>query len=197
MSRFVATKSLMPGKKAVILHGTSGKPESNWFPWLKAKLEAEGYEVWVPQLPDCDKPNRDTYGDFLLKSDWDFTDNIVIGHSSGAVEVLNLLMDRRMPHIRLGVMLGAWAGGMLQGFTDPTVFARLFPRHGFGYHRIRAKADHLAFLHGSDDPYCPVEQAVTLAAKLKAPMMIVPNGGHLGAEFTQLPQLWEVIEPNL
>src|SRR3954465_5483391 len=103
-------------KRAIILHGTSAQPTSNWFPWLKTKLESEGYEVWVPQLPDADAPNRDTYADFLFNSGWDFTDSIVIGHSSGAVEVLNLLMDRRMSHIRLGVMVGAWMSGMPKNF---------------------------------------------------------------------------------
>lgn len=184
-------------KRAVILHGTDGKPESNWFPWLNAKLEEQGYEVWVPQLPDCDKPNRDTYADFLFSSGWDFTDNIVVGHSSGAVEVLNLLMDTRLPHIRMGVMVSAWAGGLPKGFDDPATFAHLFPRHGFKYRRMREKADKLAFLHGSDDPYCPVEQAVTLATKLKAPLMLIPNGQHLGANLPEFPQLWQVIAPEL
>jgi predicted alpha/beta hydrolase family esterase len=154
--------------------------------------------VWAPQLPDCHEPNRDTYGDFLFGSGWDFTDNIVIGHSSGAVEVLNLLMDNRCPHIKMSVMLGAWAGGIPNNYPpDTTVFAHLFPRWGFKWRRIRGKADKLAFLHGSDDPYCPVEQAVTLATKLKAPIMIIPGGQHLSAGFTELPQLWEVLEPNL
>ncbi len=184
-------------KQAVILHGTDATPQDNWFPWLKVKLEAAGYNVWVPQLPDCDKPNRDTYADFLFGSGHDFTGNIVIGHSSGAVEVLNLLMDGRCPKIKLGVVVGAWAGGLPKGWTETDTFAHLFPRHGFKFRRIRSKADKLAFLHGSDDPYCPVEQAVTLATKLKAPLMIVPNGHHLGSHFTELPQVWKVIEPNL
>lgn len=184
-------------KRAVILHGTGATPDSNWFPWLKHKLEGQGYEVWVPQLPDCDKPNRDTYADFLFASGWDFTDNIVIGHSSGAVEVLNLLMDRRMPHIRLGVMVSAWLGGMPAGFSDPEVFANLFPRHGFKWRRIRGKANHLAFLHGSNDPYCSVNQPVTMATKLKAPIMLVPDGGHLGTGLSDLPQLWAILESSL
>lgn len=183
-------------KKAVILHGTGGRPDSNWFPWLKAKLEDQGYEVWVPQLPDCDKPDRDTYANFLFESGWDFTDNIVIGHSSGAVEVLNLLMDKRMPHIHMGVMVSAWQYGVPDGY-DPEVFAHLFPRQGFKFRRMRGKADRLAFLHGSEDPYCPVEQAVTLATKLKAPIMLVPKGKHLGAEMTEFPQLWNILQPEL
>ena len=34
-----------------IFHGTEGYPEENWFPWLKEKLEAKGYKVFVPQFP--------------------------------------------------------------------------------------------------------------------------------------------------
>lgn len=184
-------------KRAVILHGTDGSPEGIWIPWLKAKLESAGYEVWAPLLPDNHKPNRDTYGDFLFGSGWDFADNIVIGHSSGAVEVLNLLMDKRCPHIKMGAILSAWAGGMPGGYTDTTTFEHLFPRRGFNFRRIRGNAGKLAFLHGSDDPYCPLDQAVTLATKLHAPIMIIPNGYHLGSKFTELPQLWQVLQPNL
>lgn len=94
-------------KRAVILHGTDASPDANWFPWLKEKLEAEGYEVWVPELPGNHTPNREVYNDFLFGSDWDLTDNIVVGHSSGAVSVLNLLMDERCPKVKLAVVVSA------------------------------------------------------------------------------------------
>lgn len=116
-------------KRAVILHGTDAAPEQNWFPWLKQKLETEGYEVWAPLLPGNHTPNREVYNDFLLGQEqgWDFTDNIVVGHSSGAVAVLNLLMDPRCPKVKLGVMVGAWAGGTPDGsvraiYNSPTFF---------------------------------------------------------------------------
>src|SRR4051812_47230848 len=103
-------------KRALLIHGTDGNPNGNWFPWLKQKLEEKGYEVWVPLLPENHTLNRLIYNDFLLGSGHDFTDNIVVGHSSGAVSVLNLLMDERCPHIRLGVLVGAWASNDI----DPT-----------------------------------------------------------------------------
>ncbi len=193
-------------RRAVILHGTDGSPEGIWIPWLKSKFEVAGYEVWAPQLPDCHTPDRKTYGNFLLDGQHDFTDNIVVGHSSGAVEVLNLLMDKRMPRIWLGVMVGAWAdleipeeyqervaaAGMLR-----EQFMHLFPSAGFDFGQIKSKADRLAFLHGEDDPYCPLEQAEHLAKKLDAPITVVPNGHHLGSRFTELPEIWQIIEPSL
>jgi two-component system response regulator HydG len=80
-------------KQALILHGTDATPASNWFAWLKVQLEQDGYAVWLPQLPNSDKPNAKTYNQFLLANqDFEFNnETIIIGHSSGAVEVLSLL----------------------------------------------------------------------------------------------------------
>ena len=191
-------------KRAVILHGTDGNPEANWFPWLKAKLEEQGYEVWVPELPGNHTPNRQVYNDFLLSSGWDFMDNIVVGHSSGAVQILNLLMDERCPRIRLGVMVGAWAGmegadteRMKAAGLDPEQFKDTFPPEGFDFERIKSQADRLAFVHGDNDPYCPLEQARYLAEKLDAEITIIPKGHHLGTKFTELPELWDIIKPAI
>lgn len=179
-------------KWAVILHGTDGNPDSNWFPWLKAKLEEKGYKVWVPLLPGNHAPDREVYNNFLLGGDWDFTDNIVVGHSSGAVAVLNLLMDERCPKIKLGVMVSAWGYGTPAGM-DEAQFANLFPKNGFDFATIKQKASKLAFLHSADDPYCPLEQAKYLAKNLSAPLTVIQNGGHLGESCPEFPQLWKTI----
>jgi uncharacterized protein len=185
-------------KHALILHGTDGSPDINWFPWLKAKLEAEGYEVWAPQLPACHTPNRATYAAFLLEdSEHDLTDAVVVGHSSGAVEVLNLLDDERTPHLKLAVMVSAWAGGKPNGYDSNEQFEHLFPEAGFDFARMKQKADNIVFLHSANDPYCPLEQAQYLAKELDAPITVVPSGGHLGSQYSELPELWNIIEPKL
>jgi pimeloyl-ACP methyl ester carboxylesterase len=80
-------------KKALLLHGTGGDSNCNWFPWLRAELENAGWAVWVPDLPHADKPNIRRYNEYILSNkDWVFDDNtIVVGHSSGAVAALGLL----------------------------------------------------------------------------------------------------------
>lgn len=182
-------------KRAVILHGTDANPDANWFPWLREKLEAEGYEVWVPELPGNHMPNREVYNDFLFSNGWDFADNIVVGHSSGAVSVLNLLMDERCPRVKLAVIVSAWAGGLPEGYEkDSTQFDDLFPPEGFDFARMKSKAECIAFLHSDDDPYCPFEQAKYLAEQLDAPLTTVHEGKHLGSDFTELPQVWEIIK---
>jgi len=186
-------------KRAVILHGTSGNPEGNWLPWAKKELEAIGFEVWVPLLPKNDTPNRQTYNDFLFGSGWDFTDNVVIGHSSGAVSVLNLLADERCPHINIGVMVGAWYDTKNSPLVDKDRFDNLFPPDGFDYKSLKKKANRLVYIHGDSDGHCPLEQAEWMAKQTSSEIIIIPKGGHLtgSAGFTDLPQLIIALESTV
>lgn len=185
-------------KRAVILHGTDANPDANWFPWLKHKLEAEGYDVWAPLLPNNHAPNRQVYNDFIFSSGWDIFDNIVIGHSSGAVSVLNMLMDDRCPRVKLAVMVSAWKGGVPNGYELPnSQFDNLFPPNGFDFTKIGQHAETIKFLHSDDDPYCPLEQAQWLAEQMHAPLTVMHDAHHIGAKYSELPQVWQLIESAL
>ncbi len=184
-------------KRAVILHGTDGTPDLNWFPWLKQKLEAKGYQVWVPLLPENHTPNKQTYNDFLFNQEWDFADNLVIGHSSGAVSVLNLLEDERCPMIKAGVLVGAWSETK-STILEQEQFKDLFPEKGFNFERIKSQAPKLLYLHGDNDPYCPPEQAKRLAQQTGSDIIVIPNGHHLGTTRTpKFPELLEALETKL
>lgn len=180
-------------KRAVILHGTDASPEANWFPWMKKTLEGKGYKVWVPFLPGNHTPNAKVYNDFLVGSGWDFTDNLVIGHSSGAVSVLNLLMDNRFPAIKTGVVVGSWHT-CAKPWTPPEQFKDLFPKDGFDFEKIQSKSKKLIFVHGDNDPYCPIEQAKWLAEQTNSEIVTIPNGHHLGSKFKELPELVQILE---
>lgn len=180
-------------KRAVILHGTDASPEANWFPWMKKLLEEKGYEVWVPLLPNNHTPNAKVYNDFLFGAGWNFTDNLVIGHSSGAVSVLNLLMDDRCPGIETGVIIGSWHTSA-KPWTPPEQFKDLFPAEGFDFEKIQSKSKNLIFVHGDNDPYCPIEQARWLAKQTNSEIVTIAGGHHLGSKFKELPELVRILE---
>ena len=182
-------------KRAVILHGTNSSPDKNWFPWLKNFLEQRDYQVWIPNLPNNDTPNRQTYNDYLFSSGWDFTDNLVVGHSSGAVSVLNLISDDRCPKINTAVMVGVWtdnAGTHL----DPDRFKNLFPGNGFDVNLLKSKTQNMLFVHGELDPICPIEQAKALARSTASDIIIVEGGNHLGPDYPELPQLTDALQSH-
>lgn len=38
-------------KNYIVLHGSFGSKDGNWFPWLREELENKNKEVAVPQMP--------------------------------------------------------------------------------------------------------------------------------------------------
>lgn len=181
--------------KIVILHGTNADHTQNWFPWLKSKLEKLGHEVWVPDLPDANLPQLDTYNEYLLNSGWDFNDNILIGHSSGAVEVTSLL--QLLPEgvkINAAVLVGIFRGDL--GWKE---------LHGvngnFDYQKIKQKAGKFIVVHADDDPYCPLDGAEWIADQLHASLRIFHGSGHfsegLDPRFKKFPELLEILETEV
>jgi predicted alpha/beta hydrolase family esterase len=109
-------------KNALILHGTSANPHANWFDWLAGQLEANGYEVWAPQLPNADKPDMTAYRQFIFDSNFDFNDEtLLVGHSSGAVAVLSVLEALPLStKIDTAVMVGVYRPE-LRKYSSPEV----------------------------------------------------------------------------
>ena len=182
-------------KQALILHGTDASPEANWFHWLEDFLADSGYSVWLPQLPDSATPNTKVYNDFLFGNrDFQFNqDTMLVGHSSGAVEILSLLQ-----HLPDGIKVGdvylvsAFRDGLnwdaLEGlFIEP-----------YDYKLIQSKARSITLIHSDTDPYVPFEQAHYLANELDARLLMVAGQGHFnleqGEEYHRFPLLAQIIE---
>ena len=177
---------------AVLLHGTDGSPDGNWFPWLRHQLEERGYQVWSPLLPENHTPNRHTYESFLKDSGWDYRDNLLIGHSSGATTALNLLSTAWFPRVRQTILVGTFLNERLLPGVDwyePGQFDNLFPDNGFDRERLHSKSESFLFLHGDNDPYCALSDAKQLASSLGADMVTIHNGQHLSSNRTELPEL--------
>ncbi|RLG13644.1 MAG: leucine--tRNA ligase [Candidatus Nanohalarchaeota archaeon] len=80
-------KAVIASKKkklAIIIHGFEGQAESIFFPWTKKKLEEQGYEVVLEDMPDSYHPKMEKWMAFLEKYKNKIDeDTIIIGHSLG------------------------------------------------------------------------------------------------------------------
>jgi len=182
--------------KAVILHGTSNDHNGNWFPYIRTELEKLGYRVWVPDLPHSNRPNIDRYNKFLLNQGWDFGDNLIVGHSSGAVEVLGLL--EALPDtitVNTAIMVSVFEGDL--GWEDLKDLGGL----KFDYEKIKSKAKQFIVIHSDDDPHCPPEGAKRIASKLDAEFKLFHGmkhfSEHTDPRFTKFPQLIEIVKEKV
>lgn len=183
-------------KKATLLHGTDGSPEYCWFPWLKELLEKNGVRVFVPLLPENHTPNRVVYDAFLKQSEWDFSDNLLIGHSSGATTVLNLLQSDWFPPVDTVVLVGTFLNENLVKHADwyqAGQFDNLFPET-FDVQKLKAKAKRFYFIHGDDDIYCDINDAKNLCVQLDGVFIEVSNGKHLSSNRTELPEILTILK---
>lgn len=181
-------------KRAAILHGTDGSPtDLKWQMWLKDQLENSGYEVYFPQLPDCHTPDLETYDKFLQNSNWNFEDNLLIGHSSGATTALHLLGQNWFPKIRATALIGTFLNEKLMenaSWHEAGQFDKLFVET-FEPEKIKPKSDKFYFVHGDDDPYCDYDDARKLCNELGGKFLTLPGGGHIAKSsgISELPIL--------
>ena len=181
--------------KFIILHGKDASPESNWFMWLKGKLIGQGHAVWLPQLPNADKPNAKQNNEFIFANK-NFTidsDTILVGHSSGAVQILHLLQNLPADTvIKSAVLVSAFRNNLdwddLNGmFEEP-----------FDFEAIKAHCKKFILVHSDNDPYVVMEQAEYLQEQLDGELLLLEGQGHFNTEtdpeYKKFPDLFEIIE---
>jgi hypothetical protein len=178
-------------KNALILHGTDSNSSDNWFPWLKTELEKLGYKVWVPNLPHAEKPNIERYNKFIFSNkDWEFNkESIIVGHSSGAVEVLGLL--GALPE-KITVNKCFLVGSFMNDLGWDSL-KELFLKP-FDFEKIKKKAKEFIFIHSDDDPYCPLDHAKYLAEKLAGKLIIKNNQGHFSGKDVKVPVILDELK---
>jgi len=79
-------------KRVFIVHGWAGNPENCWFPWLKEKLEGEGFKVEIPEMPNSEEPEINSWVSKLkeIVNEVD-KETFFVGHSIGCQTIMRYL----------------------------------------------------------------------------------------------------------
>ena len=183
------------GLRVVVLHGAHGGPDTNWFAWLHAALEAEGIDVLRPRLPT---PQGQSLAAWCGAYDHaverlPVAPTILVGHSLGAAFALRLV-ERAVEPIA-GLFLAAGFVGAL-GLPDYDAINHSFFVEPFDWAGIRARKGSVCRCWaGGNDPYVPLPRSQSVADCLGATLDVVPDGGHLNGEtgFNTFPELRDAI----
>lgn len=181
MSRLNSMKSFL------ILHGWGANSRSNWFPWLKTKLEELGHKVYCPNLPNTNNPIQEEWLSMIRKLDGiKFEENLsIIGHSLGSITILRILEqlgENETERIDKAILVS--------GFTRALSISELenFFSTPFNWKKIQKKANKIFVINSDNDQFFPIEEGELLAKNLNTRLIVEHglehiNAGDLGEEF--------------
>jgi predicted alpha/beta hydrolase family esterase len=140
-------------KKFVIIHGTKGSPEGNWFPWLAESLRHQHGEVVTPRMPTPDGQNLLNWvSEFSRQVGVIDKGTTLIGHSLGATFLLRILERQTAP-----VAQSVFVAGLLDkiGIAEYDQLNCSFIETSYDWVTIRRNAGRVVCLSGEGDPYVP------------------------------------------
>ncbi|MBI2009575.1 MAG: serine hydrolase family protein [Candidatus Chisholmbacteria bacterium] len=169
-------------KRVVILHGWTGHSQKNWFPWLKAKLEKNGYVAYVPDLPNSYFPKLKPWLRTLRETIGIPDKNLIlIGHSLGAVTVLRYLetlpQDKK---IKAAILVAGFLSSDVK-IDSKELVAFLTPP--WSWPKIRRSSNQFFVINSDNDPYIPVSEARLLAQNLHQKLILQKNQGHFNVKY--------------
>ena len=186
-------------KRIFLIHGWDGSPDNHWFPWLTKELEARGFAVVAPQLPDSLTPKIEAWvpvlADLVSKTD---QDTFFIGHSMGCQTILRFLQTLPPEQIAGGVVLVAGFTGKLTGLTEEEkLVARPWEETPIDLDKVKDRAKHFAAVLSDNDPWVPLESNRNVfAGKLGAEVIVEHAKGHFetGSGVTELPVILDLLK---
>lgn len=184
-------------EKAMIFHGTGAGKYDHWFPEIKEKLEEKEVEVCRPEFPTPEDQTLENWLEVLDHQEMKIDENtVLIGHSTGAVFILDIL-DERDLDIEAAFLISGFTGKLHDKRFDP--LNETFAERDFDFEEIRNSAGKIFVFHSESDPYVPLEKAAELAPKLDADLQLVADAGHFNTEsgYTDFPELWKRLEKLL
>ena len=185
-------------ERAFIIHGYLGYPTEAWLPWLKAKLEKRGYQVWLPAMPHPDRPAISEWIDFIGKLvGKPDAETVMIAHSLGCEAVLHYLetLGENAQSVGKTVLVAGRfptgmspeeAGKRIEGdeILKTWLTARVDPKS------VRAAAGKCTVILSDNDPYVPMDEAkASFQGNLPAEIIIEHAKGHFNEDdnITKLP----------
>lgn len=183
-------------KRVIIVHQWGGSPESDFYPWLKSKLEKKGFNVLVPVMPNPVAPDIESWVKTLTETVGNLDENtILVGHSVGCQTILRYLA--RTQGKASGIILVApWLvlSEIVMNDEDQMKIAKQWLTNLPDNTKIVARAEKMFALFSDNDPYVPIENS-KLLKEYGFTSEIIENRFHFDAEsgITEVPEVLEKI----
>lgn len=196
----------------IFFHGSFGNPQENWLPWLKEHLEKLGPTVLVPAFPvdtweHVTELGQHTSSEIQNLNNWLKTFDefykqhfsspsqekiCFIGHSLACVFILHILEKYNL-QLDSAIFVAPFLD-KLEGVWQIDNVNDTFYKSDFDFEKLQKLIPISYSLYSSNDPYVPIEKALTFAKKLTSSLIEVKNAGHfnIDAGFPPFPLVLEL-----
>ncbi len=171
-------------KRAYIIHGWRGDPDEGWFPWLVKELEDKNFEVYVPAMPDPDKPKIELWVQYLenLVGEPD-KNTYFVGHSSGCQTILRYL-EKLPEDTKVGgcVFVAGWFTLTNLETDEDVEIAKPWLERLINPEKVKIHTKNLVAIFSQNDPYVPMENKTIFEEDFKCKTIVIGQQGHLGGD---------------
>lgn len=188
-------------QRIFLIHGWTGRPTRDFFPWAKEKLQKEGYEVFVPELPDPDFPKIKPWVEKIKEIVGELrTTDIFVGHSLGCKGVLQYLQtlpeDTKIEKVILIAGFEKLKDAAFEALEDWDTF-KPWKEAPINYGKIKKMVGFCIALFSDNDPFVSYEgNYKVFKDKLGAEIILEHGMGHFSREdgVKSLPILLKLVK---
>lgn len=184
-------------KRIFIIHCWGGTPADNWYPWLASALEAKGYAVTVPDMPDTETPAIDAWVHHLKDVVGTVDEQtFFVGHSIGCQTILRYLAS---------LPAGTKAGGaaFVAGWFHLTrlesdeewAIAKPWLETPIDLAQVKEHAQTFHAIFSDNDPFVPLSDKDIFEKELGASTVVMNEKGHFTGDdgVMELPEVLDTL----
>ena len=171
--------------RIILIHGFNANPEMNFHPWLRDELHQAGFDVLAPELPFSGEPELFEWLKAMEEQVGRIeADDIILGHSLGAVMALRYLEAAEMTGTPRALILVA------APWTHKRKEMQSFFMSDFDADVLMWKAREFIVVHSKDDKLVPFNHAEKYKEILRGKLLARDREDHyMGQEYPVLLQL--------
>lgn len=156
--------------RVLIIHGWGSNSREHWFLEEKTRLEAKGFQVLVPDMPDTENPKQDEWVKIIEQFSPD-ENSILIGHSLGGAAILRYLekaIQKVGQSIFVATPVEKLGIGVIDDFFEPD----------FNWAKIKAICGCFAIFNQTSDPWVPLSHGHNLAQHTAGELVVFEGADH-------------------
>lgn len=171
-------------KRVFIIHGWIGYPKEGWFPWLKKELEANGFEVFIPQMPDTIDPKIPKWVSKIAEVvGTPDKETYFVGHSIGCQAIARYL-ESLSGKVKVGgaVFVAGFFKTLSELGTalDVRKKAKYWLDAPIDLKKVKSHLKKSVAIFSDNDPFVPLSNQDDFRDKLGSEIIIEKGKGHLG-----------------